>query len=273
MIFVSYRLLYSNTPKMIFDILTVFLVGRCNFVMSAQSCSQRFTNRPMQGYNCIGGYLVNLMETPQNRCTNKCILDSQCRVLSYNTVHHYCLLSMEPCVVADEHPDFMLMVFRLSETEQCVSWETGNIPIRMVESPPQHSTQDVVWRVRIVHDLHPGIGFPKINGRCHFTKPFLDLGLTMKFCLKFGLCAGLMPYTPGNILPTSAVRTGYITAVGHTYTAQIYSSGLNSVKLGVYIPGDNAAHYPHIGDKSSAIFDILVQVWYGTDSIGNAAME
>ena len=58
-----------------------------------------------------------------------------------------------------------------------------------------------------------------------------------------------------------------------TYTARIDRFDIDSVKFGVYIPGDNAAHYPHIGDKSSAIFDILVQVWYGTDTSGNAAME
>ena len=102
--------------------------------------------------------------------TLKCISDSQCRVLSYNTVHHYCLLSVEPCVVADEHPDFMLMVFRLSVTEQCVSWETGSIPKRMVASL-QHSPPGAVCQHRIAQNVHPGIGFPKTQENCHFTPP------------------------------------------------------------------------------------------------------
>ena len=69
-----------------------------------------------------------------------------------------------------------------------------------------------------------------------------------------------MPCTHGDILPTSAVQTGYITAVGHTYTARIYRSDIDSVKSGVYVPGESAAHYPYHGDQSSAIFVILVEV-------------
>ena len=153
---IFYCLYNSINRKMIFRALTVFLVGKYISVMSAPSCSQKYTNRPMQGYYCNCPYQTNITVTSHHYCTYRCISDSQCRVLSYNTVHYYCLLSMEPCVVADEHPDCMLMVFRLSETEQCVSWETGNIPRRMVESL-QHSPPGVVCRHRIAQDVHPGI--------------------------------------------------------------------------------------------------------------------
>ena len=261
---ISYHLLYSNAPKMIFHILTIFLVGKYIF---ARTCSQKYTNHPMQGYYCKGLYQINMTET-RHHCTHKCSADSQCRVLSYNTVHHYCLLSMEPCVVADEHPDFMLMVFRLSETEQCVSWETGNIPNRIVEIL-QHSPPGAVCRHRIAQDIHPGLGFPKTQENCHFTPPSRQEELAPwpyyeLLSVSSNCTLAWMPYTPGDILPTSAVQTGYITAVGHTYTARIYHADTASFKFGVYVPGENGAHYPYFGDKSSTVFDILMQVWYRT---------
>ena len=259
---------YSNTLEMIFRTLTVFLVGKYISVISAQSCSRKYTNRPMQGYYCNGPYQINVTVTSQHQCTHKCISDSKCRMLSYNTVRNYCLLGTEPCVVADKHPDFLLMIFRLSETEQCVSWETDNIPKRMVESL-QHSPPGVVCRHRIAQDVHPGIGFPQTQENCHFTPPSRREKLAPwpdyeLLSISSNCTLAWMPYTPGNILPTSAVQTGYITAVGHTYTARIYRSDLDSVKFGVYVPGESAAHYPYFGDKSSTLFDILVQVWYGT---------
>ena len=258
---------------MIFHIFIPFFVGKYISAMSVQSCNWKYTNNPMPGYYCNGPYQVKITVTSQHHCTLKCISDSRCRVLSYNTVHHYCLLSMEPCVVADEHPDFMLMVFRLSETEQCVSWETGSIPRRMVESL-QHPPPGAVCRYGIAQDVHPGIGFPQVQHPCYVTPltgqeasaPWPDYDI---LSVSSNCTLAWMPYTPGNILPTSAVQTGYVTGTGETYTTRIYRSELNYPKFGVYVPGDNAAHYPYIGDQSSAIFDILVQVWFRTDTWGN----
>ena len=171
----------------------------------------------------------------------------------------------------------MLMVFRLSETEQCVSWETANIPKRMVESL-KHSPPGAVCRHRIAQDVHPGLGFPQSQKYCHFTPPshreelapWSDYEL---LSVSSNCTLAWMPYTPGDTLPTSAVQTGYITTVGHTYTARIHHTDTDSFKFGVYVPGESAAHYPYFGDKSSAIFDILVRVWYRTYMTGNIIME
>ena len=253
---------------MIFHVLIALLLGQYMLVISAQSCSRKYTNNPMQGYYCSGSYQVNMTETSQHHCTHKCIADSQCRLLSYNTVHHFCLLGTEPCAVADKHPDFLLMVFRLTETEQCVSWETENISKRMVVSL-QHSPTIAVCRHRIAQDVHPGMGFPQTKKNCHFTPPSRREELAPwpdyeLLSVSSNCILAWMPYTPGDNLPTSAVQTGYITAVGHTYTARIHDADTDSLKFGVYVPGENAAHYPYFGDKSATVFDILVQVWYRT---------
>ena len=253
---------------MTFRVVAFVLVGNYIFVMSTEICSRKYTKYPTQGYYCNSLCQVNVTNTLQHHCIHKCSADSQCRVLSYNTVHHYCLLGTEPCVVADEHPDFMLMVFRLSETEQCVSWETENIPKRMVGSL-QHSPTGVVCRHRIAQEIHPGIGFPQTEENCHFTPPSRREELAPwpdyeLLSVSANCTLSWMPYAPGDILPTSAVKTGYITGVGHTYTARIHRVDIDSFKFGVYVPGENVAHYSYFGDKSATIFDILVQVWYGT---------
>ena len=250
--------------KMNFRVLTVFLLGKYIFATSFPGCNRKYITHSVQGYYCSSSYQVNITVTPQHHCTQKCIAESQCRVLSYNTVHHYCLLGTEPCAVADKHPDFFLMVFRLSETEQCVSWETGKIPKRMVESL-LHSPPGAVCRLRIAQDIHPGLGFPKTQENCHFAAPSRQEELAPwpdyeVLSVSSNCTLAWMSYTPGDILPISAVQTGYITAVGHTYTARIYRTDIDSLKFGVYVPGENAAHYPYFGDKSSSVFDILVQV-------------
>ena len=81
-------------------------------------------------------------------------------------------------------------------------------PIRMVESPSQHSMQGVVCRVRIAQDLHPGIGFPSIYGRCHFTTPSQQDEYTHwpdHDVLSVSLDCAWSPYTPEDILPNSAI--------------------------------------------------------------------
>ena len=106
---------------------------------------------------------------------------------------------------------------------------------------------------------------------CHPNPRNILLDLTMKFCLKVRTVAW-MPYTVGDILPTSAVHTGYMTCVRYTYTAQIYRTDCDSVEFSIYVPDDSVAHYPYIGDQFSAIFEIA-KVWYGIDICGNEAME
>ena len=69
-----------------------------------------------------------------------------------------------------------------------------------------------------------------------------------------------MPYTTGDTVPAAALKLGYVTGVGPTYSVRVHRPDMNTDKFGVYATGDTAAYYPYFGAASATEVDILVQV-------------
>ena len=154
----------------------------CNFfcirAVIGNSYIRRFTNQPFNGYQCDTEYYANVTNVLQHRCTEICIKDPQCWVLSYNSVHNYCLIGSEPCAAAEVHAHFSLMVFREKEDESCVYWMSPLSYIssshRLAETLPHLIWPGAVRRmvigqnINIVHVIQPqtssGPAFFHING-------------------------------------------------------------------------------------------------------------
>ena len=69
-----------------------------------------------------------------------------------------------------------------------------------------------------------------------------------------------MPYTTGNTVPAAALKLGYVTGKGPTYSIRVYRPDLNTDKFGMYAAVDKIAYYPYKGARSATEVDILIQV-------------
>ena len=85
-------------------------------------CRQRHTNRPLNGFRCIGQPFTSLRDVTQASCVHACITSPSCSAMSYNPVTSACLLVAQACVKAEKHDDFMLMIFRDQQHVDCVVW-------------------------------------------------------------------------------------------------------------------------------------------------------
>ena len=232
-------------------------------VIFSYSCFRKFTNRPLNGYHCITEYYANTTSIPRHRCTNLCTQDPQCRVLSYNPVTQSCLMGAEPCKAAEASAHSSLMVFREMEDESCVSWTPLlNDQPRLVGTGPHHARQAAVGRMGIGQNTYLGhINLPERKG--YFTIDNSEVPEPTNFeVLSVSPSCSLawMPYTTGDTVPAAALKLGYVTGVGHTYSIRVQRPDLNTDKFGVYAAGDAAAYYPFHGVISATEVDILVQV-------------
>ena len=152
------------TEKCVMIALITCLILQSVYIRAATGTKfiEKFTRQPLNGYHCDIDYYANVKNILRHRCTELCIKDSQCWVLSYNAQNMYCLMGSEPCPSVVAHQHFSLMVFREKEDEYCVSWiQPLNNPVnwpRLVETLPGRNTgfPGAVGRMKIGQNIHLG---------------------------------------------------------------------------------------------------------------------
>ena len=125
------RMLFSNIKinKCFILALTLWLIK------ALMACNDRYTNRPLDSYYCNGGEYANLSDVTLGFCRWACLKTQRCRTISYSPLSGICLLASQPCVMAQKHEEFMLMLFRDLEHVDCTVWVqdmVGAVPDRIL---------------------------------------------------------------------------------------------------------------------------------------------
>ena len=191
--------------------------------------------------------------------------------MSYSPVSGICLLASQPCVLAEKHDEFMLMVFRDLEHVDCAVWVqdmvgavpdrilttindghvgrvtsggntgSGNIPVDILVGQANRPGQN--WKTYIAH-TGQAMEFP--NEELLTVHP----NCTMAW----------VPHKAGDVLPVNAIATGMLANGRRLYSTLSYNNAVFQWIVGVYAEGDNAAHYAYTGSVAVTQFDILVSV-------------
>ena len=235
-------------------------------ITMGNTCIRKFSNRPLNGYHCNTEYYANVTTIPRHRCTELCIKDPQCWMLSYNSLTDCCLMASELCITAESNPHSSMMVFREKEVEPCVSWTSPTynpaVPRRLVENRPRQPRPAAVARMVVGENIYIGHE-DKLNAAGYFpidgneereTTNYEILSVSPSCSLAW------VPYTTGTTVPAAALKIGYVTGKGLTYSIRVYTPDENLDKFGVYATGDNVAYYPLFGVLSATEVDILIQV-------------
>ena len=224
-------------------------------------CNEMYTNKPLDGYYCDGGYSTMDGNITQKLCTRACLISQVCATMAYNPVNGACLLAALPCVVARKQGEFMLMVFRKQEHVNCAVWvqdESGVIPGRILSLGDSH-----VGRVYNNGDLLVGnANQPGQNWNTYIARegqqiyfPTEDLLTVHPNCTMAWL-----PYNAGDSLPSKAVATGGLANGRRLYSSLSFHAPANKWVIGTYAEGDTAAYYAYDGSNAVTLFDILVVV-------------
>ena len=249
-------------------IMLLFFIGT-HVIAGNNKCIQKYTNRPLNGYYCNNGHYTNVTAIQQHRCTNICIKDPQCLVLSFNAIRHYCLLNSRPCAIAHKHPEILLMIFRWDPDVHCSNWvpppnDGVNIPPRLVENDPSQKVHCAVGRIRVGANVHPGhvahivsssAGFFIVDGvRVVENSNYELLSVSPNCTLAW------FPYTAGEALPPGVLQSGYTENLGPTYSIRVWSSQFQVDLYGVYRIGDTDGYYVANTALTTKEMDILVIV-------------
>ena len=224
-------------------------------------CNLGYTNLPLDGFYCDGQGYKPPHGVTQASCVHACIISPSCTTMSYNPVTSACLLAKQPCVKAERHADFMLMVFRELEHVDCVVWvrdQSGVVPDRMLTGP--HDAQ--VGMVTVGNDLLVGQAyapgrnwktFIALNGH-EISFPNEDLLTVHPNC-----SVAWIPYKVSDVLPPKSVVTGML-ANGCCLYSTLHWHAAGYWRIGYYVEGGIAAYYATGGSNSATEFDILVSV-------------
>ena len=241
-----------------------------NGLGSQQRCIQKFTNRPLNGYYCNNEHYQTLRFVSQHKCTHNCITSPMCGALSYNPQNRLCLLSSEPCPVAEEHPEFMLMVFRYTLEERCDVWipkdgETG--ASRLVRSHIGNDNR--VGRFVNGSNIYVGgtaggkLWYPRREHTNEESFTSYEVLTTSSSCT-----LAWLPYHAGDVLPKGALKTGYLVDSGPLYSANLpmtvvynHVVHVTSLHFGHYTLGDAVGYIPYYGSFRTADMSILIVVW------------
>ena len=140
-----------------YPLLHIFVQIFCISIIIGTTCIRKFTNRPFNGYHCNTEYYANVTTIPRHRCTELCIKDPQCWILSYNSFTHCCLMGSELCITAESRLHSSMMVFRQKEVESCISWMSPlynpAVPRRLVETRPHQSRPGAVGRMVVGENI------------------------------------------------------------------------------------------------------------------------
>ena len=245
-----------------------FFVSAC-VTTAYNKCIKKYTNRPLDGYYCNNGYYANVTAIHQHRCTNICIKDPQCLVLSFNVIRHYCLLNSRPCAIAHKHPEFLLMVFRWDPDVHCSNWVPPpnygvNVPPRLVENPPSQAAHCAVGRIRIGANVHPGhVGHVVSSSRGFFIVDGVIVAEHSNYELLSvspNCTVAWFPYTAEETLPPGVLKSGYTENLGPTYSIRVWRPDVQIDSYGIYRNGDTVGFYPHHNIWPTPEMDILVIV-------------
>ena len=175
-------------------------------------------------------------------------------------------MGSELCITAESRLHSSMMVFRQKEVETCVSWMSPlynpAVPRRLVETRPHQSRPGAVGRMVVGENIYIG-HVDKPNAAGYFpidanedreTTNYEILSVSPNCSLAW------MPYITGDTVPVAALKLGYVTGKGPTYSIRVNRLDLNTDKFGVYATGDNVAYYYFFGSQSATEVDILVQV-------------
>ena len=244
-----------------------------NVHLSKESnCVHKYTSGPLQRYFCDTEYYSYHTNIERHHCTQSCITDPRCWVLSYNFMNQSCSFGAEPCAVVDLDPDSLLLIYRKRLKEQCVTWitpfndpENTHFSKRLVETYPHHSHHYAVGRMIIGSDVHLGVvDKPSAAGFAYFV-----VGGAVTETMNYELlsvhpsCTLMwLPYQAGEKIPSGALKLGYYVASGkHSYSIRTFVYSDITYVYGVYVTDDSVGHYTYNGVKTKSTMDILTQPW------------
>ena len=224
---------------------------------SVMTNSPRYTNRPSDGFLCVGHVYDN---TNENICKQACFGSATCGAMSFNPVSGICQLATQPCVLVEKHDEYRLMVFRPEEQVQCAVWvgaQAGITPSRAVTA----GSSTYVARVAIGGDVLVGYGLKIGDNFLTFIAhegqmsnyPSQDLLTVHPNC-----SMAWVPYTAGDVLPRNALVTGMLANGRRLYSSQSWH--VSVWVAGVYAEEDTAAYYASGGSNAVTQFNILVSV-------------
>ena len=233
------------------------------FTSATPVCQQRYTNRPLNGFRCNGPNYASPRSVTQGSCVHACMASRSCSTMSYNPVSNTCLLAGQPCVKAEKHDDFMLMIFREQENVDCSVWvrdQSGVVPARMLIGPDDAQ----VGRVTVGDELLVGQAYnPGQNWNTYIAKDGNQIYFPNEdFLTVHANCTmAWLPYTAGDSVPHKAVVTGMLADGRRLYSSLSWHTPCSCWRIGSYAEGDTAAYYAHSGSNAVTDFDILVEVW------------
>ena len=182
--------------------------------------------------------------------------------MSYNPVTSTCLLAAQPCVKAEKHDEFMLMIFRELEHVDCVVWvrdQSGVVPDRMLTG--QHNAQ--VGRVVVGKDLLVGQAYkPGENWNTYMAHNGNQIVVQNEDLLTVhpNCTVAWVPYKARDALPMNAIVTGMLANGRRLYSSLSWYAAVGYWRIGSYAEGDTAAYFAHGGSNAVTEFDILVSV-------------
>ena len=181
--------------------------------------------------------------------------------MSYNPVTSTCLLAAQPCVKAEKHDDFTLMIFRELEYVNCVVWvrdQYGVVPDRMLTGPDDAQ----VGRVSVGDDLLVGQAYtPGQNWWTFIAQNGHEIGYPNEDLLTVhsNCTMAWVPYKVGDVLPHKAIVTGMLATGRRLYSALSWHAA-GYWRIGYYAEGDIAAYYAASSSHTATEFDILISV-------------
>ena len=245
-------------------------------VSEGTDCIRKYTNEPLIGFHCDINYHAYYTNIEHHHCTERCMTDPRCWVLSYNSVNESCSLGAEPCAVADVHPDTLLVIYRDSLNEHCVTWippfnDPGYMHFtkRLVQTFPHHGYQYALGRMIRGSDIHLGsVASPGEDVGAFFAIDRVDEvhEPTNYELLSVGPRCTLvwLPYKAGDVMPPGALKLGYVSGEGHSYGIRVYLADINSYGYGIYMTGDSVGYYTYHGVQTLIEMEILAQIWHWT---------
>ena len=248
-----------STNGMVFQSVLILCVW---FTRATPICKQRHTSRPLNGFRCSGLNYTSPRSMNQASCVHACMTSPSCSTMSFSAVTGTCLWSEQPCVKAEKHDDFMLMIFREQGHVDCVVWvrdQSGVVPVRMITGPDDAQ----IGRVSAEGELLVGQAYRP--GQDWYTYIAED-GNWMIFSnedlltVHSNCTMAWVPYKAGDSLPREAVVTGMLANGRRLYSSLSWHTPC-CWRIGSYTEGDTVAYYVHSGSKAVTDFDILVEVW------------
>ena len=180
--------------------------------------------------------------------------------MSYNPVTSTCLLAEQPCVKAEKHDEFMLVIFREQEHVDCAVWvrdQQSVVPERLLNG--SHNTH--VGRVFLGDDVVVGATTkPGDNWSTYMVRDGDVVNFRNNDLLTVhpNCTMAWLPYKAGEVLPQKAIVTGILANGRRIYSSASWRAGI--WRIGSYTEGDTTAYYAHSGSNAVKEFDILVAV-------------